>query len=187
MGVWSKVSDFINELQTKVKVKNNTEQIDTLLNTLETDNILSQVLSPAIEQLKHDKETIKQSCDELADKVAERISSYQEQFIRMNGSVLTGLMADSVETESLGDGEAIVGNTAHSEEGFPYPITIEFGRGEVRPKNGKVLRWVQNGEVVFSKYSSPTSPRPFVEPSLEYITGDIDDFFETSIMSKIGE
>lgn len=180
------MSDWIDEIQTRVKVVNNTSEIDNLINTIESDSILSLVLSNTVDDLKNTKIILEKESNSLAFKVAERIGSYQEQFISMNGSILTGQMHDSVMVEDSGDGEALVGNTAQSIEGFPYPLVIEFGRGEVRPQTSKFLRWVKpTGEVVFSKYSGPVSPKPFYKPSIDYVNSDIDDLFDSEVMSKI--
>lgn len=47
----------------------------------------------------------------------------------------------------------------------PYAAFIENGRGIVKPKTKKVLRFVINGKVVFAKSVGPVKPRPFMKPA----------------------
>lgn len=52
---------------------------------------------------------------------------------------------------------------ARSKEGFPYPIAVHNGRGVVRPKRAKALRWVsRSGAVVFARRSGPSKPNPWM-------------------------
>jgi hypothetical protein len=135
---------ILSELKTKVNVTTDTSQIDKAINSIDKDDF-----APAIAILKAVKSTIENDIPSiLSDRVAERIKSYQEQFIRMNGTVDTTQMVSTIFVEPSGQNGSEVGPTALSDRGFPYPIVIELGS---------------------VKYEG----KPFVEPSLNYIQKDI--------------
>ena len=87
------------------------------------------------------------------------------------------MMANSVDITQDGS-DYIVGNTATSYDGFPYPLAIEKGRRAVFPVEKKMLRWFEGGVIggtpIFAKYSSAVSPDPFVEPSINDTVDDIE-------------
>lgn len=148
---------ILSELKTKVKVKSDTSQIDKAISSIDND-----IFAPAIDILKKVKSTIENEIpNELADRVAEKIRSYQEQFIWMNGTVDTTQMVSTIFVEPSGQGGAEVGPTALSDRGFPYPIVIELGS---------------------VKYEG----KPFVEPSLDYIEKDIQKIGYEVVISKLG-
>lgn len=44
-----------------------------------------------------------------------------------------------------------------------YPVIVHEGRGEIRPKNAKALRWVNKlGAVVFAQRSGPVAANPWL-------------------------
>lgn len=47
----------------------------------------------------------------------------------------------------------------------PYATFVENGRGSIKAKNKKALRFVVNGKVVFAKSVGPAKPRPFMKPA----------------------
>jgi len=60
----------------------------------------------------------------------------------------------------------------------PYAEYIEFGRGPVRPVNAEVLHFfTKDGNEVFTKYSGPTEPQPFLEPAVIKVTGKFSDIY----------
>jgi hypothetical protein len=61
----------------------------------------------------------------------------------------------------------VVASTAQSATGFPYPIVIEEGRGEVVPTRRKYLRFEAGGKVVFTKHARAVPPHPFMQPALD--------------------
>jgi hypothetical protein len=148
---------ILSELKTRVSVKTDTSQIDKAISSIDND-----IFAPAIDILKTMKSTIENDIpDALSDRVAERIRSYQEQFIYMNGTVNTTQMVSTIFVEPSGQGQSEVGPTALSERGFPYPIVIELGS---------------------VKYEG----KPFVEPSLDYIQKDLQDLGLEVIVNKMG-
>ena len=90
------MADIIPGTGTKVTVTHDPSGLDDIINTIQGDNILSQVLAPAVEQLNRDKKALQDGATNLANSVAERIKSYQEQFISMNQSIVTGNMHDTI-------------------------------------------------------------------------------------------
>ncbi|OEC87887.1 MULTISPECIES: hypothetical protein [Methanobacterium] len=182
------MTDIIPETGTQVTVTADSQGLDDIINVIQGDNILSQVLAPAVEQLNKDKETLKESTTTLANAVAERIKAYQEQFISMNQSIVTSNMHDTIEVDPTGDGTAEVGATATSDEGFPYPIVIEQGSRPHIIEGNPLLAFNWNGAFVIthSVQHPGTSPKPFVAPSLDYIKQDTDELFNSEIMTKLG-
>jgi hypothetical protein len=173
------MGDVIPETGTQVTVTADSQGFDDIINVIQGDNILSQVLSNAVDQLNKDKEALKESTTTLANAVAERIKSYQEQFINMNQSIVTGNMHDTIFVDPQGEGEAEVGATALSDRGFPYPIVIELGSDPHEIPNA-----FGRG---FTVQHPGTKPKPFVQPSLDYIKQDIDELIGSEVVSKLGE
>lgn len=155
------MTSIIHETGTQVIVKYNADGFEKVKDIIESDPILSQVLTPAAEQLGKDIDTLKNKSTDFAKAVGEQIRSYQEEYIVANNTVDTGLMRDTILVETTGEAEALVGATALSEAGFPYPVVIDSG----------------------SKFYAG---KPFVAPSLESIDKDLDDIFDTEIMTNIG-
>ena len=184
------MGDIIPETGTKVTVKTDSQGLDDIINVIQSDEILSQVLSPAVEQLNKDKEALKEAATSLANAAAERIKSYQEQFISMNQSIVTGNMHDTIFVEP-GDGEAEVGATALSDDGFPYPVVIENGSRPHVIEGNPLLAfyWPKEGTFVIthSVQHPGTSAKPFVQPSLEYIDQDFEELVQSEVITKLGE
>ena len=105
----------------------------------------------------------------VALKVCEKVG------ITVNNS-LTGK-----QIEELSDTSYLVGTSiTHF-----YPLCVEKGRGEVRPVNAKVLHWFTlSGNEVFSMYSSPAPPRPFVKPAYEQTQSEAQDIIQKSIFNQ---
>lgn len=184
------MGDIIPGTGTKVTVTTNSQGLDDLINTIQSDDVLSQVLAPAVEQLQRDKQSLEIAGNNLANATAERIKSYQEQFISMNQSIVTGNMHDTIFVEPQGDGEVEVGATATNDKGFPYPVVIEKGSRPHKIEGNPLLafNWPGKGFIITHSVQHPgTSPKPFVEPSLEYITRDLEELVGAEVVSKFGE
>lgn len=167
------MTGFIPELTTRVSVKINTTELDNAISSIKNDSILSQLgISEELETVKTKLNDIKQP---FAKAVAKRLQSNQENIISSK-HYITGMMANSVDITSDGD-EYLVGNTAMSYDGFPYPLAIEKGRRAVYPVDAKVLRWFDGGSPVFSKRSSAVDADPFVDPSIDDTLYDIDEIW----------
>ena len=169
---------FIPEITTTWNVTVRDEKLEDAINTFTDDKILSIAGADVLERLQTAKNELEQTGHEVAKAIAETQKSYQEQYIRMNGTVKTGMMLNSVEITEDGTGTVHVGNTASSVEGFPYPLAIETGRRAVFPVEKKVLRWFEGGlggTPVFSHYSGSVAADPFVQPSIDTTIEDINE------------
>lgn len=95
----------------------------------------------------------------LVNRAIRRTAERVADVMRQNIPVDTGALRDSVVVEHTGAWEYRVYPTA-TDNGFPYGVVANTGRGEVVPKRAKALRY-KNG--TFSKYSSPYSGSHFVQ------------------------
>lgn len=57
--------------------------------------------------------------------------------------------------------------TAKSARGFPYPVAVNYGRGPVEAKAGKVLRFEIDGQVFYRKRVGPAKAQHFAERGLQ--------------------
>ena len=172
---------FIPEITTRVSTKVHTDSIDEAINKIESDPYLSKC--PSIRETLQNKKNQLEGLEEPVSRaVAERLSSNQETIISTK-HYITGKMANSVDISQDGN-DYLVGNTAMSVDGFPYPLAIENGRRAVFPVEKKVLRWFSGGiggTPIFSKYSGPVAADPFVEPSINTTIEDIEDIVSNII------
>ena len=144
---------IIEELGVKVTTNIDTSELESLNGICpEYDEIINSIIN-----------TLKSDEPRVTEAVAESLSNNMTIIIAQQ-SYLTGRMAESTVVEQSGN-TADVGVTALSDEGFPYPLVIEFGRAEIYKSDG-VLHWIQNGMSVFSHRSGAVAPRPFVEKSI---------------------
>ena len=179
-------SGFIPEITTTVKVTTNSEGLDNSIKLLEENEITNLVFNDVKDYLNNVKDELDRVSDEYAFAVSEELSSTQQQIISMHHN-FTGMMMNSVDISKDGNAQYLVGNTARSVDGFPYPLAIETGRREVVPVEAKVLRWWTSpyfsGEVVFAKRSKAVSADPFVQPSIntamEILEPLLEDHFGT--------
>ena len=172
---------FIPEITTRVTTKVRADSIDEAINKIESDPYLSQC-SSIMETLQNKKNQLEGLEEPVSRAVAERLSSNQETIISTK-HYITGKMANSVDISQDGN-DYLVGNTAVSVDGFPYPLAIENGRRAVFPVEKKVLRLFSGGiggTPIFSKYSGPVAADPFVEPSINTTINDIEDIVSNAI------
>lgn len=172
------MAGFIPELVTRVTVNMNTSELDAAIDKIASDPILSECDS-IIDELTNRKNQLEGFKEPIGLSVAERLSSIQENIISSK-HYINGMAANSVDIMLDGD-DYLVGNTATSVDGFPYPLALEKGRRAVFPINRKYLRWFENGDFsspVFAKYSSSVAPDPFVQPSIDDTLYDIDSIVD---------
>lgn len=172
---------FIPEITTRIHTKVHSDQVDDAISRFESDKFLSQC--PSIgEKLQEKKAQLEAMEEPVSYAVAERLQSNQEMIISST-HYLTGMMANSVDISADGT-DYLVGNTATSIEGFPYPLAIETGRREVFPVEAKVLRWFEGGlggTPIFAHHSSEVAPDPFVQPSIDDTIYDIEQIVSETI------
>lgn len=169
MGTW-------NELDTEVTVELDSTELDELINVLSDDPIFQ----PALEMAENYKKGLQDASKIAARKIAETDKSLQELAIATNATFTNagGGLLRSIEIEEESETDYIIGtNITHF-----YPLCVEFGRGEVRPIKAQFLHWFTlSGIEIFSKYSSPAPPRPFVKPAFEETTNRAIDIVKEAI------
>lgn len=177
------MAGFIPEITTRITAKVNTDSIDDAIQRVESDPYLSQCPS-IVDVLNEKKSQLKDLEQPVAESVAERLSSNQEIIISTK-HYITGKASNSVDIMQDGS-DYLVGNTATSVDGFPYPLALETGRREVFPVEKKVLRWFEGGDFgkpVFSKYSKAVAADPFVQPSIDTTIMDIEEIVDEHVRS----
>lgn len=175
------MSGFIPELTTRIRTKVHVDNIDNAIQRIESDPFLSQC-SSIVDTLNEKKGQLKDLEEPVSAAVAERLQSNQEMIISSK-HYITGMMANSVDISQDGN-EYLVGNTAMSVDGFPYPLAIETGRRAVFPVEKKVLRWFEGGDYskpVFARSSGSVTADPFVRPSIDDTIYDIEEIVRTEL------
>ena len=166
---------FIPELTTRVTVKVNTDGLDEAISSVQSSPILGDIPS-LISDLQDTRSKIESLQEPLADAVARELSSIQENIISSK-HYKTGMMSNSVDIETDGM-DRLVGNTASSVTGFPYPLAIEKGTKAhwVAPVTYSALHWGgQPGYFSKGHMVSGITADPFVEPSIQNTIWEIDE------------
>ena len=186
------MSGFIPEITTVVKVNTKTNRIDKSLQLLQSDKASAYAFTDIIDWLKRDKQELEELSDVLAKNVSEKLKDHQRDIIKERKHIFSGMMYNSVDITKDGTAQYLVGNTATSVDGFPYPLAIETGRKTVYPIEAKMLRWWTgpwfSGDVVFAKKSKAVAADPFVEKSIDRTANDlealVDNFLDKSLNGK---
>ena len=167
MGTW-------DELDTEINVNLNTEELDELIDLLGDDPIFE----PAVEIAKRYKKGIEEGAKTGAKTIAQVDKSLQELAIATNATMFSNKLLNSIEITEESETNYIIGtNIAHF-----YPLCVEKGRREVVPIRAKFLHWFTlSGNEIFSKYSSPAPPRPFVKPAFEETNNRAVDIVKEAI------
>lgn len=174
MGTWQ-------ELDIDITVNSNTDDLQQVINQCNTsvgDAKISAMFSEIAEVLTLFKNDFDRGVDEGAFELADTSRSLQELTIALNGSIAHQKLIDSIKIEEQGKNHYLVGTTI---EHF-YPLTIEKGRGEVRPINYQFLHYFTlSGKEIFSKYSRPTTPKPYVEPTFNEVVSRAESIMRRNI------
>lgn len=94
-------------------------------------------------------------------KTAEDITTEAQEKLTMRGHVRSGELLADVGIKEITDDYVVFGTTVMQ------AFFIEFGRGEVRPINAKVLHFfAKDGTEVFTKFSKAVPAQPFLESSV---------------------
>lgn len=172
------MSGFIPEITTTVSVEANTEALDESINLMQSSDILSECFGDIIDYLNEKKEETMNLVDPTALAVSESLSAYQSAIIKTK-HYKTGMMANSVDVMKDGDGVYLVGNTAMTVDGFPYPLAIETGSVAhwVAPITFSALHWTDFKGEHFSKghMVSGIKADPFVDYSIQNLENAIDE------------
>lgn len=173
---------FIPELTTRITVEIDTTELDNALDIIESSDILSEITS-LTDELNDRKNKLQNLRAPLGKAVADALSSNQENIISSK-HYLTGMMSNSVDTMSDGE-DYLVGNTASSIDGFPYPLAIEKGTKDhwVAPATFSALHWTDGSGEHWSKghMVSGITEDPFVEPSIEDTIYQIESILDEVI------
>ena len=175
------MAGFIPELTTRIHV-NIQSDINDAINLIESDSILSK--SEGLKSLLREKQRKLDSLSKpTAKAVADLLQSNQEIIISTK-HYITGMMANSVDITEDGE-DYLVGNTAMSVTGFPYPLAINNGSKAhwVAPVTFEALHWIQDGEHRFSKghMVSGITADPFVENSIIKTEADIKEIVDNIV------
>lgn len=110
------------------------------------------------------KKGVERASSKAVSDLAKHNRSLQQRFIA-DISVhpyASGMLASSIIEQKKGEYQYLIGTRINN----IYPMSVEYGRKEIRPKNAKVLWFYSlSGEIVFTKHVGPAEPRPFVEPA----------------------
>ena len=166
MGTWE-------ELDTEINTTVDTADIDDIIGRLEAETgLIGEAFEPAVSLLSGLKKDVETGSEKGTEELADRARSLQELYIAMNGSIAKGQLINSIDKTYVGENHYLVGTII---EHF-YPLCIEKGRGAVRPVRAKALHYFTlDGVEVFSQYSSPTEPKPYVEPAYENVLNEVED------------
>lgn len=181
---------FIPEITTTVRVKADTKDLDDSISLINGSDVLSQCFGEVLEHLQSKKEQLESIQDPLALAVSENLASHQSQIISMKHKK-TGMMANSVDITHDGDGVYLVGNTASSVDGFPYPLAIEQGTKAhwIAPVTFHALHWVEGGADRFSKghMVSGIKADPYVDYSINMTESTVEGIVDQYINGILGD
>ena len=176
--------NFIPEITTTITVEAHTEPLQECLDIINGSEILSTCFTEVSDYLQEKKLETEQLIDPVAEATANSLSAYQSQIISMKHKV-TGMMMNSVDVMHDGDGVYLVGNTATSVDGFPYPLAIEEGTSShwVAPVTFSALHWTKGGTDYFSKghMVSGINADPFVQASIDDTIYDIEQIVKDAL------
>ena len=163
---------FIPEITTRVTVEIDTTELDEALSLANSEIYLGDY----VDVLEEKRTRLNSFQEPVADAVALDLKDNQENIISSK-HYITGMMSESVDISSDGN-DRLVGNTACSVDGFPYPLAIEKGTSAhwIEPVTYSALHWVEGGNDYFSKghMVSGIAPDPFVQASIDDTIYDIE-------------
>lgn len=181
---------FIPEITTTVAVKVDTKGLDESIDLINGSDVLSSCFGEVIEHLEGKKEELESLKDPLAHAISENLASHQSQIISMKHKK-TGMMANSVDITHDGDGVYLVGNTASSVDGFPYPLAIEQGTKAhwIAPVTFHALHWIQGGVDRFSNghMVSGIKADPYVDYSINMTESAVEAIIDQYINGTLGD
>ena len=154
MGAW-------DELDVEITVEVDTSDIDTALDLCD-----EYFLEDVVEQLQHIKKGVDEGSKEGVAYIASKNRSYQEQEIvdLDKHPYASGMLGSSINDEEQDEYTYLVGTRIN----HIYPMSVEYGRREVRPINAKCLFFYSlDGDPVWTMYSGAADPNPYVQPAFE--------------------
>lgn len=182
---------FIPQITTTVSVEAHTEPLQQCSDMINESDVLSNCFQEVREYVEKCKEETEKLIDPVAEASATALSAYQSQIISTKHKQ-TGMMMNSVDVMKDGEGVYLVGNTAMSVDGFPYPLAIAEGTSAhwVAPVNFDALHWIDKltSEHRFSKghMVSGIKADPFVDYSIQNLEANIEGILNPAINSIWG-
>lgn len=180
------MTGFIPEITTTVSVEAHTEELEKAIGIMLDNEIMSQCFDDVIDYLTEKIEETDNLVDPAALAVSEALSAYQSAIIKTKHYV-TGMMENSVDVMQDAEGVYLVGNTATSVDGFPYPLAIEEGTRDhwVAPITFSALRWydTKDEQYHFSKghMVSGIKADPYVDYSIQNLADAVDEIIDPII------
>lgn len=172
------MSGFIPQITTRVTVETNTSELENAISMMEGSDILSTCFTDIADWLRGAKDELDNLQDPVANAVADTLSAWQSAIISTK-HYKTGMMMNSVDVMKDGEGVYMVGNTATSVDGFPYPLAIEEGTVShyVAPVTFKALHWIEGGTEYWSKghYVTGITSDPYVQYSIDNTEEEVED------------
>lgn len=169
---------FTPEITTRIHIEMDTDNIDQAINLCNSDELLSDL--PISELLEETKSELTNLKEPLGDAVSERLQ-YNQSKIISSKHFKTGMMANSVDISRDGE-DWLVGDTASSVDGFPYPLAIDQGSKShwVAPVTFSYLHWTDTDGHHFSKghMVRGINAENFVDNSIEDTLYDIETTFK---------
>lgn len=129
--------------------------------TIDSDNI-DRTFKALDKILEINSDKIRQ--DDL-QAIGESVVAEVKSNLQTEQHIITGNLLSSIDIYELSSESVVVGSTEE------YALYLEYGRGEVLPKNAKMLHWIDpnTGKDVYAKRSGPVEPTAFFERGV--ITG----------------
>lgn len=167
---------IMEELMTDVEVLIDTSELDEIIETfgsLGASSEVSNLFKPLVDMASDIKKGVESGAKDGAKKVGERLKSLQEMYIALNGSIVSGDLLSSIKNRKLDEYRWRIGtDIAHF-----YPLTIEFGRGPVRPVNKPFLQFKIGDQWIRTKFvrDTYTTHTPFVEPAFNVVVEEAEE------------
>lgn len=182
------MAGFIPEITTRVSVELDTSSLDDGISIIEGSEVLSTCFSEVIDYLQNTKQELESLADPSAEAVATTLSAWQSEIISTKHKK-TGMMMNSVDVMHDGEGVYMVGNTAMSVDGFPYPLAIEEGTSDhwVEPVTFSALHWIDklSGKDRFSKGHMVSGIK--ADPFVDYSIQNTEDELEALLIEQINK
>lgn len=182
------MAGFIPQITTTITGEAHTEQLQECLDMINSNEILNTCFSEISDYLQTKKLETEKLIDPVAEATANGLSAYQSQIISTKHKK-TEMMMNSVDVMHDGEGVYLVGNTAMSVDGFPYPLAIAEGTRDhwIEPVTFDALHWKDKltGEDRFSKghMVSGIKADPFVDYSIQNLEANIEGIINPAINS----
>lgn len=116
------------------------------------------------------------------DSMVEKVKADINNELQNKQHIMTGELLGEDKLLEKGKGYRVIGTRKIQGR------ILEHGRGIVRPRNAKVLRFVnKQGDVVYTKESGPVDPDPVFEPNIIKNSRKVKDVIVNEVSKSIKE